>query len=490
MEFKITPSPGQTRPVSQASAASAPADPNARPGIAGNTIRGQAAPAHPAAGTEGARALEMLLKVEADARAVESVGELAFLIANETMRLTRCRQVFALAGRSDRYVVRAVSSIGAVDRNSPRVRWVEAIIANLQADKGVNGTRNFAVPEFCPPGDDESRTYPYRFMSWQPFALRDGKVFGGMLLARETAWSEVDALIARRLADTYAHAWAALVGERRLRRRVKIKPLLAAAAIATVALAFVPVPMTVLAPAEVAPIAPAVIAAPLDGVIDTILVNPDQRVAKGQQLVRMSDVVLRNELAVSEQDVRVAEAKLMQVTQGAVADPKLRAELAVTRSELTVAAAKRDYARDMLARSDIRAPADGVAIYTDKRDWVGRPVTTGERIMDVADPSRMQLRIDVPVADAIAVTPGASVRAFLDSDPLRPVKARIVSASFEARMVEGDKLAYRIYAELDALPPGMRLGIRGTAQVYGERVFLGYYLFRKPIAMIRQKFGL
>lgn len=117
-------------------------------------------------------------------------------------------------------------------------------------------------------------------------------------------------------------------------------------------------------------------------------------------------------------------------------------------------------------------------------------MTTGERIMEVADPSRMQLRIDVPVADAIAVAPGASVRAFLDSDPLRPAKATVVSASFEARMVEGDKLAYRIYAELEEQPQGMRLGIRGTAQVYGDRVFLGYYLFRKPIALMRQKFGL
>ena len=57
-------------------------------------------------------------------------------------------------------------------------------------------------------------------------------------------------------------------------------------------------------------------------------------------------------------------------------------------------------------------------------------------------------------------------------------------------MVEGDKLAYRIYAELEEPPQGMRLGIRGTAQIYGDRVFLGYSLFRKPIALMRQKFGL
>jgi multidrug resistance efflux pump len=433
---------------------------------------------------------ELLLRVEAEARQVQTTSELAFLIANETIRIAKCRQVFTLAGRPEGLVVKAVTSVGSVDRNSPRIRWVEAMVQALRKDKGLDAPRDFALPAYCPPDDAEHQTYPYRFMAWLPLRLRDGTVFGGMLMARETPWAEPDLLIARRLAGTYAHAWAALTGERRLKRRIKIKPLLAAAALAAIALGFYPVPLTVLAPVEVAPIAPHIIAAPIDGVIDSIIVNPDQTVKQGEPLLKMSDVMLRNELAVAEQDVRVAEAKLMQVTQGAVADPKLRADLAVTRSELTVAAAKRNYARDMLQRSDVLAPADGIAIYTDRRDWVGRPVTTGERIMEVADPGRMQLRIDVPVADAIAISKGAKVRAFLDSDPLNPATAKVVAVSFEARMIAGDVLAYRIYAALDEAPHGMRLGIRGTAQISGEKVALAYYLFRKPISVIRQRFGL
>jgi multidrug efflux pump subunit AcrA (membrane-fusion protein) len=447
----------------------------------------QATPADAAAASKG---YELLLRVEAEARQVQTVGELAFLIANETGRITKCRQVFALAGRPETLIVKAVTSIGSVDRNSPRIRWVEAMLQSLRIDKGVEAPRDFVLPAYCPPNDIEHKNYPYRFVAWQPFRLRDGTVFGGMLLTREMPWTEADLLIARRLSGAYAHAWAALAGERRLKRRIKVKPLLAAAGIAVIALGFYPVPLTVLAPVEVAPVSPRIIAAPMDGVIDSIAVNPDQAVRQGEPLLKMSDVMLRNELAVAEQDVRVAEAKLMQVTQGAISDPKLRADLAITRSELTVAAAKRDYARDMLQRSDVRAPADGIAIYTDRRDWVGRPVTTGERIMEVADPDRMQLRIDVPVADAIAVSKGAKVRAFLDSDPLNPARATVVAASFEARMIEGDILAYRIYAELDGEPHDMRLGIRGTAQISGEKVALAYYLFRKPISVIRQRLGL
>jgi multidrug resistance efflux pump len=463
--------------------------PSLRPsqGPGAGTASGPATPAQDAA---VARAYDLLLRLEAEARQAATVGELAFLIANETIRIAKCRQAFVLAGRGERFTVKAVTSIGSVDRNAPRIRWIEAMTRSLGAEKGFGAPCDFALPAFCPPDDPEHKTYPFRFFAWLPFRLRNGIVFGGMLLSREIPWGEQDLLIARRLSETYAHAWAALAGEGKLKRRIKMKPLIAAAAIATIALGFYPVPMTVLAPVEVAPIAPRIIAAPMDGVIDSIAVNPDQAVRKGEPLLTMSDVMLRNELAVAEQDVRVAEAKLMQVTQGAVGDPKLRANLAVSRSELTVAAAKRDYARDMLERSRVVAPSDGIAIYTDRRDWVGRPVTTGERVMEVADPSRMQLRIDVPVADAIAVAQGAKVRAFLDSDPLNPANARVVAASFEARMIEGDVLAYRIYATLDNVPEHMRLGIRGTAQISGENVFLAYYLFRKPISVLRQRFGL
>ncbi|PLP59415.1 hypothetical protein CYK37_08805 [Mesorhizobium loti] len=436
------------------------------------------------------QAFDLLLKIEADARRCETVGELVFLIANDTLRLTRARQIFVFRAKGTRHRVEAVSSIGKVERDSPRIRWIETVTLALEADAGLDGKREFVLPAYCPPGDEEHKAYPYRFLLWLPFRLRTGRVFGGMLLAREVPWNEGDLVVAARLADTYAHAWTALTGERRLRRRVSIKPWLAAAALMLVAAGFIPVPLTVLAPAEVAPVEPRVVAAPIDGVVEAITVDPNASVQQGQLLFRMSDTALRNELAVAEQDVMVAEAKLKQVSQAAIADPKSRGDLAVTRTELSLATAKRDYASDLLQRSLVTAPIPGVAIFTDKRDWIGRPVTTGERIMEIANPDNVQIRIDVPVADAVAVTPGAKVRAFLDSDPLRPLTAHVRTASYEAQLIEGNVLAYRIYATIEEKPDKLRLGIRGTAQVSGDKVPLAYYLFRRPIAAIRQRLGL
>lgn len=460
------------------------AEPNASDKIVSVGPRGPAPQANPASA-----GFELLLKAESEARRVETVGELQFAIVNETMKLARGRQIFLLTVGSGKPHMAQVSSIGKIDRDSPRLRWVETVVRALESDVGLAKAREFVLPAYCDPENTEHKDYPFRFMSWIPLLTRDGTPFSGILMAREVPWIEQDSIVASRLAETYAHAWLALTGKRKVLPRLRLGWLVGTLAIAAVAAGFVPVPLTVLAPAEVTSIGPRVVAPSMDGVIEDVLVAPNQQVSEGQPLVRLAATALRNELAVAERNIAVAEARLKQVTQSAVADPRMRAEMAVARSELSLAQAKRDYARDMLDRSEIAAPAAGVAVFGDPRDWIGRPVVTGERVMEVADPAHLELRIDVPVADAIALKQGAKVRAFLDSDPLKPVDASVRSVSFEAQMVENNMLAYRIYATLDGVA-ATRLGTRGTAQVYGDDVQLAFYLFRRPVAAVRQWLGI
>jgi multidrug efflux pump subunit AcrA (membrane-fusion protein) len=437
-------------------------------------------------------ALDLLLKIEADARRAATTSELSFIAANETLKITRCRQIFVLRRHGGKMRVDCVSSVGKVERNSPRIRWIEAIVKNLSDDAGLSTAREFTLPAYCPNGDEEHKTFPFRFIAWLPFALPSGQVFGGMLFAREIPWTEADMVVAGRLCETYGHAWAALTGKRRLNRRTRLALFLWTGGLALlVAAGFYPVPMAVLAPVEVSAIEPVTVAAPLDGIIGTVSVVPNQPVKKGDIVVRLSDVGFRNDLEVAERDVSVANARLKRVTLAAVNDFKARSELAEARAELALAEAKRDYARDLLARSSIPAPADGVAVFTDARDLTGRPVQTGQRILDIADPAQTELRIDVPVADAIALKTGARVRAFLDSDPLTPIDAEVVSASYEATEAKGVGLAYRVRARLAGeAQADYRLGTRGTAQILGDKVPLAFYLLRRPLSALRQSFGL
>ncbi|MFA5951093.1 MAG: HlyD family efflux transporter periplasmic adaptor subunit [Hyphomicrobium sp.] len=458
------------------------------------TIKPQAPSGPQAVKDSAASALQRLMKIEGDARRAGSVADLVFLAANETRKLINARQLFVVRVHPKGNVsVEAISSLSAVDREAPAVVWVERLLIRLGREASLNKPHTFRLPAYCDANDAyDDKTYPFPQFKWVPMQGRDGNTFAGMLLTREIPWGESDDVVASRLAEAYAHSWLALEPPAtfRLSMALSLRTKAAIAVMLCAAMLF-PVSMTVLAPAEIAAVEPFVVAASLDGVIDDILVEPNTAVSAGTPLIRFSDTTARNSLAVAEREVQVADAQLRQTTQAAFSDPEAKRTLAVARADLAVKQAERDFARDLLSKTIISAPRNGLAVFSDKRELVGRPVTVGQRILEIADPARVAVRIEVPVSDAISLAKGSRVRVFLDADPLHPAEAVITRASYTARIKENNVLAFRVDADLvaDANAPVLRLGQRGTAQIHGSRVTLFYYLFRRPISYVRQRLG-
>ena len=149
--------------------------------------------------------------------------------------------------------------------------------------------------------------------------------------------------------------------------------------------------------------------------------------------------------------------------------------------------AERDYARELLSRAEVRAERDGIAVFADAERWTGKPVRTGERLLELADPQQAELKIELDVGDAIGFASQAPVTLFLDGDPLTPHQAILERAAYESEQTPSGNLAYRLDARFTDAPP--RIGLRGTAKVYGENVPLAVYLFRRPLAAIRKAIG-
>lgn len=433
-----------------------------------------------------------LLKLEGDLRQVRTPAELAYFIANEPRIVTRAQQIAVFRrGLGGRLTVEAVSALTHVDRSAPLVVWFEKLIERLAATSGLAEPRELDADAFSSPNDTIAGGYPLRNLLWLPFRDLDGAVTGGMLQARAAPWSEHDIAIGRHFAD--AAAVVSMAFERRpglsLSRRLSRRWVIGLGA-GLLALLLVPVPMSALAPVEVAPRDAFLVTAGVDGVVEDVLVPPSAAVTKGQPLIRLSDTVLANRLEIAEREVAVADARLKKAAQLAFVDMRGRHELGLAQAELALKSAERDYARDLLARSEINAERDGVAIYSDKKDLIGRPVATGEKLMEIADPKASELRIDLPVGDAIVLEAGARIKVFLDSAPLSPIEARLVRADYQARPHDNQQLAFRLVAETtEASPPLLRLGARGTAKVTSGMAPLGFYLFRRPIAALRQWVG-
>lgn len=441
----------------------------------------------------GNTALLALLKIEAEARDAQTEPELVFLAANEMRKLTRARQVFVLREKSGMgFTVEGVNSLDSVDRDSPLIRWVERMVKQLRKLDGIDGQREFSLPAYCEQNEEETKTYPFKEFVWLPFKLKDDTVFGGVLLAREQQWHEGDLVIAKRLAATFSHAWAAITGTRRLRSKGRTRKVLAAGALSCIAIAMaIPVPISALAPAEIVSARPFVVTAPIDGVIDKVFVSPNARVRKGEPILKFVDVALRNKLAVAESETIVARSQLRRYSQSAFDDPEAKRELRTALSQLDLKTTEANFARQLLSKSIVNAQTSGVLVFNDKKTWIGRPVVVGERIMEIADPREVRLKVELPVDDAIVIGKSGRVKVFLDSDPLNPLEAKVVRAAHEARKTTGDVLAYEIIAQFsegNAKPP--RLGVRGTAQIYGENAPVFFYLFRRPLSALRQKLGL
>ena len=168
---------------------------------------------------------------------------------------------------------------------------------------------------------------------------------------------------------------------------------------------FIPVRLSALAPAEVVALNSMVVAAPMDGVIGAIYVQPNSQVKKGEVLFALDNTSLVSRREVAVKALSIARAEALVAEQRAFDDLKSKAELAVATGRVREKEAELAAVAALLARVAIKAERDGIAVYSDPNDWLGRPVQTGERIMQLADPHDAGVLVWLPVADALNLEP-------------------------------------------------------------------------------------
>lgn len=434
-----------------------------------------------------------LLALQSRARQAPTGRELLFLVANETWGLVPYRQAFVFARTpADRWRLEVVSGLATLEGETPFTLFLGRVAPVLAQGVAVEGRRieGTTLPQEL--REEWSRYLPAQAL-FLPLAAPDGTILGAVLYAFDhSPGPGVHDLLAG-LHEAYGHAWSALQPRRRSwgralagRRRI----VLAAVIVLAAAALFIPVRLTALAPAEIAPMHAQVVASPLDGVVSAFHVRPNQPVKRGDRLFSLDDTSLRTRRDVAIKAVAVARAELLTATQKAFESDKHREEVAVLQGRVRQREAEAAMLDELLTRVDVSAPRDGIAVFSDENDWLGRPVVTGERIVLLADPGDAGVTAWLPAADAIGLEPGGRVRVFLHVAPLDPVEAVVAETSYQASASPEGIVAYRIRGTLAAGEGSTRLGLKGTAKLYGETVPLAYLLLRRPIAALREWTGL
>lgn len=434
-----------------------------------------------------------LLQLEADARNSESQLALHYFIVNETRRLIRYRYALLLErtqSKFSRYKAIKVSGVTTLDRTVPKIHYVERVVdhlahTNLSVDP-VSVSDNQLPQELKQ--DCSSLILPFAICV--NLVLPNGKVMGTLWFEREIAWSAEELLLIKRLASTYAHAWGYFKQNHSLNAWFVGQKKIGVSVLLLGFFLFIPIQHSTLGLVKVVAKDPIVVAAPMDGVIASIPIEPNQIVSQGETLFQFEDTNFRNEYIVAEQALVVSQAELKKVTQSAFQDEKSKAEIALSKAKVDLAVIKRNYAKEMLDYLHVVAEKQGMALFNNKLEMIGRPVKVGERLMEIAEVGKLKFRIELPVENNIAFSVGAPVKVYLDINPLQSIDATITSISFRAETLPGDMLAYRIEAESTEDIRHLRIGWQGTAKIYGNTVSLFFYLFRRPLATVRQYVGL
>lgn len=438
---------------------------------------------------------QLLLEVavqEARARAASDISTLAFSIANDAFALLQFRQALVFSVDRGRWELLAVSGLARPAEDSPYLIWLRQIARWLPQQLAgeiqwlARETLDGVLPSELASGWAE--WWPAG--AWCiPLKRRDGSVLGWVLYLMDEAPPPPVSTQVARLGQTWSYCWEMLTQRQRpWRLRPSGRQTLIALAVLC-AVMLIPVRQSALAPAEVISQDAVVVTSPLDGVVKTFHVRPNQLVKKGQLLLSLDDTTLGSRIDVARKSVAVADAELLAATQKAFDSTQSKGEIALLGGRSQERRAELGSLQQQLARIEIMAPRDGVAVFADTDDWIGKPVVTGERILQIADPTRPAILMQLAVADAINLDAGAPVKLYLTAHPLTSFDGEITETSYQAIASPEGGVYYRLRARFEGQPELARIGLKGTAKIYGGKVMLGYYLMRRPLAALREWSG-
>lgn len=451
--------------------------------------------AHAPAPADAHRLLAEVLQLVRRAAGAATLEALGFVVVNESRQVLNYQLSVlwrAHGALSDTARLAAVSGQPRPEPNAPFSQWMARLCRRLMA-QGVAGVEPQRVaPEDHPDlAQDWAQWLPGQVL-WVPLAGSDGALLGGWLMARAEPWLPRELAVAQELGGHYGLALSnrvragrtgaggALPWWPRWRRWVWAGALL---------VALVPVRQSVIVPAEVVPRDPFPVRAPMDGVVDRLLVEPSQAVEPGTALLALDEAALRARHAVAGKMLDAAREEFRQSAQMAVTDDKGRLEMALRRGVLDEKSVELDYLAEQLGRVSVRAPRAGVAVFSDADQWVGRVVAQGERIMLLADPGQVELVARLPVGERFDVQEGTAVTLYPNASPLSSHDALVTAVAYSAELDREGRWSYRIQAAFVAGQALPRIGTSGSARIQGRWMPLSFFALRRPMTLARQWLG-
>ncbi|TAK77455.1 MAG: HlyD family secretion protein, partial [Gammaproteobacteria bacterium] len=351
--------------------------------------------------------LATLLVLDDEIKKLSNLREFGFFTTNETHRLipyhTAC--LWQRRGYVGQMIL-AQSGVAEIDAHAPSNQWLVEFIGKIQQTDNAKIIHKVNLAEL--EGDDNENFFP-KAVLWCPFLNKSNELSGGLLFFRETDFTQSEIKMITWLIASYQYTWQ-ILNKHKLKpswKKVKEHHLRIGVTFFIIAILLFPIRLSVLGTATVVPKDPVLINAPLHGVIKTFAVKPGQYVHANQLLLSFDKTDLIADKEVNQKNFQLTEAKLRTAVNGSFDNKEARFEIPILQAQLNIDKAHVDYTNALLAKADVFSPSAGVVVFDSKEDWIGQPVETGTRILVIADPKNVQLRVMLPIANMIQLEVGA-----------------------------------------------------------------------------------
>jgi RND family efflux transporter MFP subunit len=262
------------------------------------------------------------------------------------------------------------------------------------------------------------------------------------------------------------------------RRRTLI---IGAAAIVLIFLIAFPFPLRVDGDAVVTPLHRVQIQPEAAGVVYRVLVHEGDQVRAGDVLAEMENWNSRYSLA--EAQAR-HESALMQMNHALAVNDGSAAGAQQVQADYWQAELSR--AQEVLDKSKLRSPIDGVVATPRVDSFAGRKLALGDSFAEVVDTSRVIVDVAIDDDDAGLLRAGQTASVKLNSFPARTFRGQVLLVSQKAESVHEAPVFYARVAISNA-DGALRSGMEGRGKVKIGTYPTGYVLLRRPYIWIVSK---
>lgn len=439
---------------------------------------------------QATKVLARLNQIQLRAFSAKSFKELSFIIVNDTHQLIDYDRAIFWKREDDSYKIVNISGQSEFSKTSSYHEQVNKIVHGLSNPSEAQYIRNNSFKE---PNDAWARfkeENPEHVVYWFPLKDENGHFNTALWLEswKGKSWlrDEIDFL------GFLGKSYVAALNRFKVRfipRKFAKTTLLALFIFLFIMSFFIELRLRVVAPCEVVPTDPYVMTTPLEGRIESIVVDHGQFVEKGDLLFSYDKRLPAYQLDIEKKELEISLSNLERAQNKGYEDTESLKEMETLRLLANKELLDVDLGNYQFSKLDVKAPIAGLVEIKNPKEWRGKQVTIGERVLTIFNENHTHVEIEIPHDDRITFDRKVPVKVFLNVNPDTSYLAQLRYISSYTKVSEDNTVIFLAEADwkgnVQAKP-----GLKGTAVLYGDKVSLIYWLLRKPISTFRKITGI